>query len=364
MRAVRPAAWLWCIALVGTAVVTADAALGRDTCLIGLLMACPLLACTRLGGAATAGVSAGTLIAAVALAAAEDTLHFPDTAVRLLGLAAASVYAVWAARRHVRHEAQLEQVAVVAQRAILRPTCFMAEGVSVCARYRSAAPPAVIGGDLYAFVHVPGGLRLVIGDVRGKGLEAVRLAAAAIGHFRDAACTRPGLAEVVAEMEARLAGDLGAEDFITAVVAEVFPGRVRLANCGHHPPLHVPGNGEPALLEPARSATPLGLGADANVHEVKLAPGDRLLFYTDGLAEARNAHGVMPDLARVAGLCATPRLEDAVETVLSALTDHTGGETHDDIALVLIDPEPRVPHQETVTRHPARRHTTKAAGAN
>ncbi|MFE0098967.1 PP2C family protein-serine/threonine phosphatase [Streptomyces sp. NPDC059009] len=346
--------WLWLTALIGAGLAALDLAMGPATSLIGLLLVCPMVASAQQGGRVTATVSAATLALAVGVSAAEHDLGRGDTPVRLLILAVASAYATGVARRSTRHQRQLKRIAAVAERAIIRPTDFRIAGLEVSARYRSAAPQAHIGGDLYAFANTPMGLRLLIGDVRGKGLSTVHLSAAAIGHFRDAAYTQPDLLDVVRELDGRLAGDLGPEDFITVLIAEVAPDHVRLVNCGHHPPLLVPGTGAPTLLVPPLSATPIGLGPAPVVHEAPLTDGDRLLFYTDGLAEARDRTGAMPDLRKVARLCAAADLEDALDTVLDAVDRHTGHTTAaDDIALILLEAAPAptqqpapVPRQE------------------
>ncbi|MER5883349.1 PP2C family protein-serine/threonine phosphatase [Streptomyces sp. NPDC001941] len=337
-------AWLWLTVLMAFGTFGADLALGPDVSLVGLLLVCPLLASTRRDGRTTAAVSGVTFLLAVAISAVEHSLTRGESVLRLIVLAAASGYATWVAHQSARHRRQLERVAWAAQQAVIRPSDFEIGGLEVSARYRSAAEDARIGGDLYAFAHTPTGLRLLIGDVRGKGLPAVHLAAAAIGHFRDAAYTQPGLLDVVREMDTRLARDLGPEDFVTAVVAEVRADHVRLANCGHHAPLHLRGGaGDMVLLDPPEATTPIGLAPAPFVQDVDLAPGDRLLFYTDGLAEARDRAGVMPDLGRIAELCRGPRLGACLDMVMETVALHirrTRG--RDDIALVLVQ-SPRVP---------------------
>ncbi|MFH9422015.1 PP2C family protein-serine/threonine phosphatase [Streptomyces sp. NPDC017529] len=345
MRGVRQGALLLLTAVASAAIAACDLALGPGASLAGLLMIGPLVAATRLEGACTAAVSFTALFLGLAVPWHERTLGRTDQLLALTVLAAAAAYATWASDRQAVLDSQLAGVAAAAQRAILRPTSFRVSGASVCARYRSAAPRAVIGGDLYAFADTPSGLRVLIGDVRGKGLEAVRLSAAAIGHFRDCAYTRANLAEVVEETDRRLIDDLGPEDFITAVIAEISPGRLRLANCGHHPPLHLPAAGPPVLLTPAEPTTPIGLHPVPRVQEVELAPGDRLLLYTDGLAEARDPDGTMLDLAGLLPACSMPDLNDAIETVLATMCRHTHGAQDDDVALVLVELEPSLPRQ-------------------
>ncbi|MFJ2771055.1 PP2C family protein-serine/threonine phosphatase [Streptomyces sp. NPDC087300] len=331
--------WLWLTALVGAGIAVGDIATGPATSLIGLLLVCPLLASTQDGWRVTAIVSGAATLLAVVISLVERALGQGDTQVRLLMLVVAGAYGTWFAHRSAGLQQQLEKVAAAAQRAIIRPTDFRIGGLEVSARYHSAAAQAHIGGDLYAFANTPMGLRLLIGDVRGKGLAPVHLSAAAIGHFRDAAYTQPDLLDVVRELESRLACDLGPEDFVTAVIAEVDPHHVRLVNCGHHAPLHLPDTGTPTLLAPPAPTTPIGLAPEPTVQEVPLAAGDRLLFYTDGLAEARDRTGCMPDLQLIGRLCTGARLDGALDTVMAALNHHTRhSAAGDDIALILLEP--------------------------
>ena len=96
-----------------------------------------------------------------------------------------------------------------------------------------------MGGDVLEVVPDAARPRWLIGDTRGKGLPAVRLASVAMTSFRDA-CAQPGLslleiARVVDRSVTRAAGD---EDFVTAVFAELDPlGWLQLVICGHPPPL-------------------------------------------------------------------------------------------------------------------------------
>ncbi|MEU9191343.1 PP2C family protein-serine/threonine phosphatase [Streptomyces sp. NPDC048484] len=332
--------WTLAVYGVGLLLTVVDLATGRHTSLVGTLLMCPLLAATRLNGRSTALCAGYALLAALAVAGYEQgpaSLHSPDAQARLTVVALAGGTAVVTARRLTTVQHQLAAVAVSAQRAILRPLTFSADGLWVCARSRSAAPLAEIGGDLYAFAQTPAGLRLIIGDVRGKGLEAVRLSAAAIGHFRDQAYTAPDLATLTARLDKCLAGDLGPEDFITAVLVEITPKRLTLANCGHHAPLLLPAAGTPVLLEPAEPSTPLGLSPQPLLQQVPLTEADRVLFYTDGLVEARDRTGSMFALSDLTQPCSLPFLGDAVETVLHLVERRTEGRAGDDIALILIE---------------------------
>ena len=105
--------------------------------------------------------------------------------------------------------------------------------MSFATRYLSAAEEALIGGDFYDAAFTPRGLRLIVGDVRGKGLAAVQLASVILGCFREAAFAEADLQGLVAALDRRVAGELGEEDFVTVVVVEFGPqGWLRLVNCG------------------------------------------------------------------------------------------------------------------------------------
>lgn len=101
-----------------------------------------------------------------------------------------------------RREAELASVrsiAEVAQRVLLRPVPRTAGGLSAAVSYTAAVAEARIGGDLYEVVTSPGGVRVIVGDVQGKGLDAVETAADVLGAFREAAHDEPGLTGVGSE---------------------------------------------------------------------------------------------------------------------------------------------------------------------
>ncbi len=133
--------------------------------------------------------------------------------------------------------------------------------------YLSAAAEAQIGGDLYEAVPTAHGVRLLIGDVRGKGLVAVETAAAMLGVFREAAHEEPDLACLARRMERsmsrhaqQVAGD-AAERFVTALFAEIPDDEpvVRIVNCGHPPPLLI-GHGKVTELEATDPSPPINIG--------------------------------------------------------------------------------------------------------
>jgi hypothetical protein len=244
-----------------------------------------------------------------------------------------------AAQRRLR---QVRAIARVAQSAVLREVPPTVTAGRLASRYVSAAAEARVGGDLLEVVAGDGHPRWLIGDTRGKGLSAVRLASVAMTSFRDA-CAQPGLplpeiARAVDRSVARAAGD---EDFVTAVFAEFDPrGWLQLVVCGHPPPLLLAADGELRALAPTAYATPLGLHPDIRPSTFSVGAGDRLVFYTDGLLEARDRAGRYFRLEDCLGTLRQPDLEAAAEGVLSRLLAHTGRRLDDDAALLLFEATP------------------------
>jgi phosphoserine phosphatase RsbU/P len=329
-------------ALVTSVVAVADVAAGGSAVLISFLIAGPLLAAVGLDARRTAAVAGYALVLAVLLGAADGIFGTTDHLIRCLVVATGGVFSVVIARQRSQRERALlavTRVAEVAQRAILRPVPGRVGRLAVAVRYQSAAEDAVVGGDFYDLAVTPQGVRLVVGDVKGKGLEAVQLAAAVLGTFRQAAYTTPTLVDLAAELDQGARRHLGEEDFVTVVLAEFGPrGRLELVNCGHPPPLLLK-DGAARRLAGAPATTPLGLDPDPVLEPLQLAPADRLLFYTDGLVEARDGAGRLFELdERAAVLLAAPSLDEALDGLVASVLEHAGGTLDDDMALVLAQP--------------------------
>lgn len=237
---------------------------------------------------------------------------------------------------------QVRAVARVAQSALLREVPASIAAGRLASRYVSAAAEARVGGDLLEVVPHGDRPRWLIGDTRGKGLPAVRLASIATTSFRDA-CAQPGLslpeiARVVDRSVTRAAGD---EDFVTALFAELDPrGWLELVTCGHPPPLRLTADGDLQALNPAAYATPLGLHPDLKASTFSIAAGDRLVFYTDGLLEARDRTGRFFRLEDCLDTLRRPDLDAAADELLDRLVAHTGRRLDDDVAILLFEAAP------------------------
>ncbi|WP_103759938.1 PP2C family protein-serine/threonine phosphatase [Streptomyces sp. SM10] len=255
---------------------------------------------------------------------------------------AAGAAAVMRGRREAEL-ASVRSIAEVAQRVLLRPVPRAAGPLKVAVSYTSAHAEARIGGDLYEVVASPHGVRVIVGDVQGKGLAAVETAALVLGAFREAAHDEPDLVALASRLERGVAREANGEKFVTAVLAEVRAeeGMAVFLNCGHPAPMLVRGDGSVRFPKPAAYALPLGLGAHGGEepmpYHVAFVPGDQLLLYTDGVTEARDGHGAFYPLEERAGpLLGHSDPEAALEALRADVVRHAGGPPHDDAAMLLL----------------------------
>ena len=274
---------------------------GPGHAILGTAAMVPLMASALVSWRLTS-VYAAAALAVVALVGIYDQGYsggnLASQVERLVATAFSGVAALAVVTRRMRNERRLENMTSLAerlQRSMLPPPPPMVAGLRIAASYQSATEEARVGGDFYDVAETPWGVRVVIGDVQGKGLDAVRLASIVLSLFRDRAVCQPELPLFVTELDASIERQTGEEGFVTACIAE-FPGTggtMRLVLAGHPPPLVISGHGA-ASVGHATAGRPLGLGLGrppVTAVEVRLGRGDRILFYTDGTSEARSADG-------------------------------------------------------------------------
>jgi serine phosphatase RsbU (regulator of sigma subunit) len=300
----------------------------------------PLIASAVLPPAATAGIG----VAAVALTTASirwnGTWGTPQTWIRIsdvILVAAAGVVLAVARARREEQLARVSRIAEVAQRAVLPLIPTHVGPVAAGARYLSAAEDALVGGDLYDWFHSDRRICFIVGDVRGKGINAVEQAARVIRAFRQSAAGGTDLATAAAEMSAYIAPFLDDEEFVTAALVEVVGEQVTLVSCGHPQPLLIARDGAARLVD-LPPCLPLGLGRVYESVTVPWSPGDRLLLYTDGLSEARDAHDEFLPVLPLAPLLHTTTVEAALDNVLEEVRRHVPeGRFTDDLAVLLLE---------------------------
>lgn len=195
-------------------------------------------------------------------------------------------------QRRIDHELE---VARRIQLSLMPATVPEPDGWKIATAYRAAR---IVGGDFYDAYELParpGRIGFVVADVTGKGVTAALMMAFARAVMRSAAYNASGPADALERTNRVLAGDARTGLFVTAFVGELDPAtsRLRYAAAGHEPPLLFrAATGRAADMDVP--GTPL-LGAftplAATELEVRLAPGDVLLAYTDGVTDAQDAGG-------------------------------------------------------------------------
>lgn len=313
-----------------------------------LLPAAPALAASMWPVAATLtlGVVAICVVIAVACVIGAPGMIF--TAVAIGAVTAAAGYAAHIRLLRERTLTQVRSVADTAQAVVLRPVPPRIGDVEIETLYVAAAAQARIGGDFYAAVDTPHGVRLLIGDVRGKGLAAAGVAGAVTNCFREAAhdeADLPALARRLDTSLGRYSASLPAQDaperFATAVLAEIpADGRhAAILNCGHPPPLLLR-RGRVTPLEPDVPSPPLNMaaliGTGYHVDTVPLARGDQLLFYTDGVTETRNRAGAFFPLHRWVGGRPPVAPAELLDRLRAELLRFSDGRLDDDIAAMMV----------------------------
>ncbi|MGH4031011.1 PP2C family protein-serine/threonine phosphatase [Actinomycetota bacterium Odt1-20B] len=346
--------WFWDLLpwLIVVAVAVVQWQAGAEAELEPLLAAAPALAAIRGGPrrvlAVCGGVAAAGLVAALS-GHSLGTRHHVVTTVAVVGVCLASLVGSAERSRRERDLSQARRLAVTVQRAVLPPMPERAGPLRLAADYHAADAEALIGGDLYEAVALRDRIRLIIGDVRGKGLPAIRTAAQVLGAFRAAGQYEPDLPSVALHCSRAVAQHAAAgkeaepdEMFVTAALVEIEGPELRLLLFGHPPPLLLTTDTCSPLEAPA--APPLGLAhaldddpAAYEPHRERWRPGDRLLLYTDGTAEARDDSGRFFPLHRhTATLLGLPT-EEVPHALLKAVEQHAGGVLRDDAAVVVAE---------------------------
>jgi serine phosphatase RsbU (regulator of sigma subunit) len=175
------------------------------------------------------------------------------------------------------------------QRALLPRSSPTIPNLEVAADYVAGARGVDIGGDWYSIIGLEGDrFGFVVGDVSGRGIDAVATMARARFTIRAYLLDGHSPAEVLARCSRQF--DIGEDGHLTTAVVGVGnwrTGEVTIANAGHPTPLLVTATGADFV----RTCPGWPLGAGATVYEsttLTMAPGSTLFCFTDGLVERRD----------------------------------------------------------------------------
>ncbi|NLC57376.1 MAG: SpoIIE family protein phosphatase [Armatimonadetes bacterium] len=217
------------------------------------------------------------------------------------------------------------------------------EGLELGELYAPSQQEVELGGDFYDLFPVEHGrFGVVIGDVCGKGLTAAVYTAMAKYALRHYAFDDPSPAEVMRKTNRSLCRQITEEGLFISIIYALIDSRkltLALANAGHPPPIHYRRATGTAVLLPCEG-TVAGLLPQPRYQEthVALAPGDILLFYTDGIVEARRGREIWGGeaLAQSVARHANQPMHALVQAVLEDATAYATRGIHDDIALLAI----------------------------
>ncbi|MFJ7075390.1 PP2C family protein-serine/threonine phosphatase [Streptomyces sp. NPDC098781] len=355
----RSVAWLAPLVLL-VAIVAVDFRTSSDFRILSWIVLVPGIAaaiCGVWGTAVFAVLAPATYVAADAALPHEYQAGLPDLVLAGIGGVLATLACVVRVRGE-RRMLHMQDVTATVRRTVLRPLPPGWGGLEHAAVYLAADSEARVGGDFYDIQIGLHGTRVIVGDVQGKGLGAVEVAAALLGTFREAGYHEPDLATVAVRLEERLQRHvlmrvaLGREEgdrFATAVLLGFpasDPEAVDTVVLGHDCPLVVGPDGV-RPLPPRSHSLPLGLGeltpgiGPPPAQRVPLRPGETLLLTTDGVTEARDGAGEFYPLAAdvAAAVAADPgiaRPQRLVAFVRERTLRHSGGHLADDTTVFAV----------------------------
>ncbi|MEQ2528349.1 PP2C family protein-serine/threonine phosphatase [Bacillaceae bacterium CLA-AA-H227] len=210
----------------------------------------------------------------------------------------------------------------------------------------NSLPARLIGGDYYDFYPLFNGkIRIVIGDVMGKGIPAAMLMILTRGAFRSAAESTQGPGDTLTAMNQAIYEDLRTlKSFVTLFCADWDPttGIFTYANAGHHLPLCIRGKSNTIEELPKVKGIMVG-GLPNQIYQeqsIQLEDSDMVFFYTDGIIEAQNKDGKQYQIERLNQTllqCKEKDVKEVEKAVIDSIEQFTSGVPQkDDITMVLL----------------------------
>lgn len=205
-------------------------------------------------------------------------------------------------------------------------------------------PAYEVGGDVFDVALDGDAAHMAVIDGVGHDVQSGLISSVAVGAFRNSRRTDADLSGTAAAVNVAVENEFAAGRFATAVLARLNPatGTLSWVNFGHPRPLIIRAGKIVKVLD-VPSGLPLGLGFPTpETGEEALEPGDRVLFYTDGVVEARSPGGEpfgeerLGDFivrASAAGLT----LPETLRRLVHALLEHQDGRLQDDATILVVD---------------------------
>ena len=229
------------------------------------------------------------------------------------------------------------------QRSLLPESCPFIPGWEIAASYQ---PAQQVGGDLYDFFQRPADphhLSMAIADVTGKGIPAALFMACLQTVFRNESMKPNNPGEILRQANLYIMRNLHYRLFLSAFYAslDTLNGRLVYANAGHNWPLWLQANtGQAHWL--TTDGMVLGAFMDVDIGEkaIEVKPNDAIVFYTDGLTEARNSSGELFGEERLRAVVEdglNHSAQQLMESILMAITTfRTNIALSDDLTLFVV----------------------------
>jgi len=232
-----------------------------------------------------------------------------------------------------RHDAQQLQTRIVP------PRHLVTQGVEL---FGASVPAGVVGGDYFGvWQPTPEMLHFCLADVSGKGTPGALIAAMLYASVSTLSSSSNSPEIVLARVETTLGNQLGEGHYVTIFygVLDLRTRVLHFVNAGHCPPILRRRKGSLEALAPTRPVLGFMLAAGFRSERLVLAPGDRLLLYTDGVSEAVNASREEFGAARLETLIAGADGESLPERyaqIMDSVRAHAADQFTDDATLLLI----------------------------
>jgi hypothetical protein len=242
----------------------------------------------------------------------------------------------------VRRRAPMS-IAAELQWDLIAPLTFATDGLVIAGMLE---PAYEIGGDSFDYAVDASVAHVAVFDAMGHGLSAATVATVAVAAYRNSRREAHDLAGTYAVMDETLGEQFHGERYATAVLArlELTTGLLAWINAGHPAPLLMR-DGQLVKTLDAPPATPIGVQLVAEPPQVgreALEPGDQVLFYTDGLVEARGDDGHFFTAERLADFferqaAAGLPAPETLRRLRHAVMAYQHGRLQDDATAVLVE---------------------------
>jgi serine phosphatase RsbU (regulator of sigma subunit) len=232
------------------------------------------------------------------------------------------------------------------QMSMLPATCPEVEGYQIAA---SSTQAREVGGDFFDFFEIgESKFGFIIGDVTGKSVSGALIMSASRSIFRMLSEEELSVGETMMRANRRIKKDIKSGMFVALLYAvhDIKDGSVGLCSAGQTQPLLLSAKtAEVALVETVGDTFPLGILDDVNYEETQLQmePGDKVVYYTDGIVEAMNKHEEMYGFERlheVAKSSPAETAESLMNDIIKSVSDFTGAAPqHDDLTIIVVSAE-------------------------